>query len=314
MNRRHFIKNISSGALLLGTGGFPLEVLASSKPEIVKLTILHTNDVHSRIDPFPMDGSTNQGLGGVAKRATLLKKIRSEEKNILLLDAGDIFQGTPYFNFYGGELEMKLMSEMQYDAATIGNHDFDNGVEGLLKQLPNANFPLLNINYDFSNTVLKDKVKPYKIFKKDGLKIGVFGVGIELKGLVPQSLYKETVYHNPMSESDPSRFNVNKMATLLKQDLKCDYVICLSHLGYKYKEAKIDDVKMAENSRNIDLIIGGHTHTFMNKPDIFKNLDGQPVIVNQVGWAGIMLGRIDVAFERTKNEKCATCNNIYVGK
>ena len=307
MNRRHFIKNISSGALLLGTGGFPLDVLANNQPEIVKLTILHTNDVHSRIDPFPMDGTNNQGLGGAAKRATLIKKIRSEEKNILLLDAGDIFQGTPYFNFYGGELEMKLMSQMGYDAATIGNHDFDNGIDGLDKQLINANFPLLNANYDFSNTVLNGKVQPYKIFKKDGLKIGVFGVGIELKGLVTKNLYKETIYNDPLSSA-------NKTATLLKKDMKCDYVICLSHLGYKYKNDKIDDVKLATASRNIDFIIGAHTHTFMDKPDIFKNADGQPVIINQVGWAGIMLGRIDVSFERTKSEKCASCQNIYIGK
>lgn len=307
MKRRHFLKNMSSGALLLGTGGFPLEALASIKPEIVKLTILHTNDVHSRIDPFPMDGTSNQGLGGAAKRATLLKQIRKQEKNVLLLDGGDIFQGTPYFNFYGGELEMKLMSEMGYDAATIGNHDFDNGIDGLNKQLVNANFPLLNANYDFSNTVLKSKVQPYKIFKKEGVKIGVFGVGIELKGLVTPSLYKETVYNDPLSIA-------NKTATLLKKELKCDYVICLSHLGYKYKNDKIDDVKLATQSQNIDLIIGAHTHTFMDKPDILKNADGQPIIINQVGWAGIMLGRIDVAFERTKSEKCASCQNIYIGK
>ena len=305
MNRRHFVKNISSGALLLGTGGFPLEALVG-KPEIVKLTLLHTNDVHSRIDPFPMDGSSNQGLGGAAKRATLIKKIRAQERNILLLDAGDIFQGTPYFNFYEGELEMKLMSQMGYDAATIGNHDFDKGIEGLEKQLVHAQFPLINANYDFSNTVMKGRVQPYKIFKKEGIKIGVLGVGIELKGLVPQSLSKETVYNDPLSIA-------NKTAEFLKKEMKCDYVICLSHLGYKYKETKMDDVKMAQNSRHIDLIIGGHTHTFMDKPDILKNLDGQPVLINQVGWAGIMLGRIDVFFERTKGEKCESCQNIYVG-
>ncbi len=305
MNRRHFVKNISSGALLLGTGGFPLEALVG-KPEIVKLTLLHTNDVHSRIDPFPMDGSSNQGLGGAAKRATLIKKIRAQERNILLLDAGDIFQGTPYFNFYEGELEMKLMSQMGYDAVTIGNHDFDKGIEGLEKQLVHAQFPLINANYDFSNTVMKGRVQPYKIFKKEGIKIGVLGVGIELKGLVPQSLSKETVYNDPLSIA-------NKTAEFLKKEMKCDYVICLSHLGYKYKETKMDDVKMAQNSRHIDLIIGGHTHTFMDKPDILKNLDGQPVLINQVGWAGIMLGRIDVFFERTKGEKCESCQNIYVG-
>lgn len=307
MNRRYFLKNIGTSAILLGANGFPLEALAGMPSEMVKLTILHTNDVHSCIDPFPMDGTSNQGLGGVAKRAALIKKIRAQEKNILLLDAGDIFQGTPYFNFYNGEIEMKLMSEMGYDAATIGNHDFDAGMNNLVTQLKNATFPLLNANYDFSNTVMKSHVESHKIFKKQGIKIGVFGVGIELKGLVAQNLYKETVYKDPLSSA-------NKTATFLKQDEKCDYVICLSHLGYKYKDAKIDDVKLATNSHNIDLIIGGHTHTFLDKPDILKNLDNQPVIVNQVGWAGIMMGRVDVFFERTKKAKCESCQNIYVGK
>jgi 5'-nucleotidase len=254
-----------------------------------------------------MDGTNNQGLGGAARRAALIKKLRGEEKNILLLDAGDIFQGTPYFNFYGGELEMKLMSSMGYDAATIGNHDFDNGMDGLLKQLPNANFPLINANYDFSNTVLKNKTIPYKIFKKQGVKIGVFGLGIELKGLVAKELCKDAVYNDPLSIG-------NKTAAILKNDEKCDYVICLSHLGYKYKESKVSDIVLAENSKNIDLIIGGHTHTFLNEPDIRKNQDGKPVIINQVGWAGIMLGRVDVFFERGKNNQCESCKNIYIGK
>ena len=282
MNRRYFLKNIGASAVLLGTNGFPLEALAALPSEMVKITILHTNDVHSRIDPFPMDGTSNQGLGGVAKRASLIKKIRAQEKNILLLDAGDIFQGTPYFNFYNGEIEMKLMSEMGYDAATIGNHDFDAGMDNLVTQLKNATFPLLNANYDFSNTVMKEHVQPHKIFTKQGIKIGVFGVGIELKGLVEKRLYKETVYNDPLSHA-------NKAAAFLKQDAKCDYVICLSHLGYKYKEAKIDDIKLATNSRHIDLIIGGHTHTFLDKPDIIKNLDSQPVVVNQAGWGGMMM-------------------------
>lgn len=311
MNRRHFIQNISTGALLIGTGNFPIEALAATKPEIVKLTILHTNDVHSRVDPFPMDGTANQGLGGAARRTTLIDRIRKQEKNVLLFDAGDIFQGTPYFNFYGGELEMKLMSAMGYDAATIGNHDFDGGIEGLEKQLVNANFPLLIANYDFSNTVMKGKTLPYKIFKKQGIKIGVFGIGIKLESLVPKAMYKETVYQDPLSEA-------NETAAFLKNEAKCDYVVCLSHLGYKYERAgekdRPSDIRLAENSRNIDLIIGGHTHTFLKQPDILKNLDGKPCLVNQVGWAGIMMGRVDVFFERTKANRCESCQNLWVGK
>ncbi len=311
MNRRHFIQDLSTGALLVGMGGFPLEALASSKPEIVKLTILPTNDVHSRVDPFPMDGGANQGLGGVARRATLIDRVRKQEKNVLLFDAGDIFQGTPYFNFYGGELEMKLMSAMGYDAGTIGNHDFDNGIEGLEKQLIHANFPLLSANYDFSNTVMRGKTQPYKIFKKEGIKIGVFGIGIKLEGLVPTAAYKETVYQDPLSKA-------NETAAFLKNEAKCDYVVCLSHLGHKYdkpnEKEKPSDWRLAENSRHIDLIIGGHTHTFLKQPDILKNLDGKPCLVNQVGFAGIMLGRIDVFFERTKESRCESCQNLWIGK
>ena len=295
---------------MLSTGHFSLKNLADLKPEMVKLTILHTNDVHSRIDPFPLDGSANQGLGGAARRATLLKKIRAAEENVLLLDAGDIFQGTPYFNVYGGEIELKLMSEMGYDAATIGNHDFDGGIEQLAKQLKNANFPLLIANYDFSDTPMANKTLPYKVFKKEDLRIGVFGIGIELKSLVPDALYGNTRYNDPLSIA-------NKTAEKLRFEEKCDYVICLSHLGYRYDRAnethKISDIKLAENSRHINLIIGGHTHTFLNKPDMRKNADGEAVIVNQVGWGGILLGRIDVVFERTKAARCETCQNIQIG-
>lgn len=304
MNRRHFIQTFGSGALLASAGTFPLQALAAHE-EIIKLTILHTNDVHSRIEPFPMDGSRLQGLGGAARRSALIHAVREQEKNILLLDAGDIFQGTPYFNVYGGELEMKLMTEMGYDAATIGNHDFDAGLEGLNKQLPNAKFPLINCNYDFKNTVLQSKVIPYQIFKKGPLKIGVLGVGIELEGLVAKAMYGDTQYLNPIE-------NANKNAAILKHDKKCDFVICLSHLGYKYNENKVSDITLAKNSRDIDLIIGGHTHTFLDAPSVEKNLNGKEVIINQVGWAGVVLGRLDVFFERNRKGKCVNCQNILI--
>lgn len=305
MDRRSFIRNSTYSGLLLTTGAYPI-LAASNEPEITRLTILHTNDVHSRVEPFPMDGSRNEGLGGVAKRATLIKKVRDEQKNVLLLDAGDIFQGTPYFNFFGGEIEMKLMSELGYDAATIGNHDFDGGIDGLERQLQNASFPLVVSNYNFNNTVLQGKTKAYKIFTKDGLKIGVFGLGIELKGLVPDKLYKETVYEDPLNAAD-------KWAAYLKQDQKCDFVICLSHLGYKYDENKVSDRVLAQSTANIDLIIGGHTHTFMREPERLLNKAGKPVLINQVGWAGIVLGRLDVYFEKNKKGTCITCKNLIVG-
>lgn len=294
INRRNFIKagGILSTAFALNIPAFD----AFANGRLQKLTILHTNDVHSRIEPFPMDGSRNQGLGGTARRAQLINKIRSEQENVLLLDAGDIFQGTPYFNKFGGELELRLMSMMKYDAATLGNHDFDNGVEGFAKQLPHANFPILCANYDFTNTALANATKPFKIFKKAGLKIGVFGLGIELKGLVDPKNYGETQYLDPIEKA-------NQVAATLKNDFHCDLVICLSHLGYKYRGKTVSDQVLAAQTRNIDLIIGGHTHTFMDVPEDVKNLDGAITTINQVGFAGINLGRIDYYFEPNRDKK-----------
>lgn len=303
-NRRSFLRTVSAGGLLVTVGNFPLYAFTDDV-DFVKLTVLHTNDVHSRVDPFPMDGGRNEGRGGAAKRAALISKIRAAEEHVLLLDAGDIFQGTPYFNFYGGELEMKLMSAMKYDAATIGNHDFDGGMDGLLKQLPHANFPLLNVNYDFSDTVLDKKIEAYKIFNKGGIKIGVFGVGIELDGLVPKKLYGNTIYNDPLASA-------NNTARLLKKELDCDYVICLSHLGFKYENSKISDHTLAASSSDIDLILGGHTHTFLREAIKLPNARGEDVIVNQVGWAGLLLGRLDIVFERNRKGKCTTCTNTKV--
>lgn len=302
-NRRSFLKNSLTGAALL-TLGFKTDSVFA-KDDIVKLTILHTNDVHSRIDPFPMDGSRNAGKGGVAPRAALIKKIRAEEKNVLLLDAGDIFQGTPYFNFWGGELEIKMMSMMGYDASIMGNHDFDNGVEGFVKQLPHANFPILNANYDFTDTAMESKSKSFQIFHKEGLKIGVYGLGIELTGLVNEQQYGNTKYLDPIAKA-------LEMEKFLKIDQKCDLVICLSHLGYKYKEAKVSDIVLAESTYHTDLIIGGHTHTFLNAPESVKNKNGNETLVNQVGFAGINLGRIDFAFSRNKIKKVAYTSSIEI--
>ncbi|MEE1885591.1 bifunctional metallophosphatase/5'-nucleotidase [Pedobacter flavus] len=294
MNRRKFIKSGSIASAALAVGLQPLSSFADTG--VAKLTILHTNDVHSRIEPFPMDGGRYQGLGGFARRAALIKQIRAQESNVLLLDAGDIFQGTPYFNLFGGELEFKLMSEMGYDAATFGNHDFDNGIEGLVKQMPFAQFQFLISNYDLKNTALQNLAKPYKIFKKQGLKIGVFGVGIKLEGLVEKKNYGEIQYLNPIDSA-------NYYATLLKQEEKCDLVICLSHLGYSYNYNQVSDKVLASSTEHIDLIIGGHTHTFLPKPEDVKNKSGAITTINQVGYAGINLGRVDYFFEKNKGKR-----------
>lgn len=286
MKRRDFIQKTAAGTALLGLANIGLSSFTTL--ETKKITILHTNDVHSHIDPFPVDHPRNPNMGGAARRAAIIENIRKEEEHVLLLDAGDIFQGTPYFNFYGGELEFKLMSMMQYDLATIGNHDFDNGIDGLYAQLPHAKFEFVSANYDFKNTVLDSHVKPYKIFNKGGIKIGVFGLGIELEGLVDKKAYKETVYHNPIEVAQD-------IARILKHNKKCDLVICLSHLGFSYKNEpnKVSDLDLAKKTKDIDLIIGGHTHTFLEKPVIQKNSEGKEVMINQVGCYGINLGRVD---------------------
>ena len=279
-----------------------MEALASR--EIVKLTILHTNDMHSHIDPFPANDPKYPGLGGMERRAALINKIRKEEENLLLLDAGDVFQGTPYFNLYGGELEFKLMSKMGYDACTIGNHDFDNGLNGLARMLPHANFPFICANYDFSDTVMFDKTIPYKIFEKRGIRVGVFGLGIELDGLVGKKFYGNTIYQNPVEVSE-------KISRVLKEDWKCDLVVCLSHLGFKYQTKKIDDMKLAKTSKYIDLIIGGHTHSFLDEPVFLKNKNNKKVVINQVGWAGLRVGRIDFFLDR-KTKKNVISGTGYI--
>jgi len=303
MKRRDFILKSTLTSLGFASGVIP--TLALDAHDITRVTILHTNDMHSRIEPFPMDGGRNEGMGGVSRRATLIERIRKAEDHVLLFDCGDIFQGTPYFNFFGGELEMKLMSKLGYDAATLGNHDFDAGIDGLHKQLPHANFPFLMSNYDFSDTIMNDSTKPYQVFVKNGIRIGVFGIGIELNGLVPKTLYKNTIYQEPIKVA-------NRVSKQLRYEKKCDFVVCLSHLGYKYREEKVSDVILAQQTEEIDLILGGHTHTFMSEPDIRRNMKGEEVVINQAGWAGIMLGRLDIFFEKNKKGKCVSCKNTYI--
>lgn len=295
MKRRDFITKTTAATALLTISD--LALLASEKNQKKNITILHTNDVHSHIDPFNSDHPRYPNLGGAAKRAAYINSVRNENPNMLLLDAGDMFQGTPYFNYFGGELEFKLMNMMQYNAATIGNHEFDNGIDGLLKQIPNAQFELLSANYDFSKTVLDTFVKPYKVFKMDGVRIGVFGLGVKLEGLVDKKMYKETVYLDPIEIAQD-------MARILKENEKCDLIICLSHLGYYYKATPetISDLNLAAKTKDIDLIIGGHTHTFLPKPTLVKNLDDKNVLINQVSWAGINMGRIDFYFDTQKTK------------
>jgi len=310
MDRKSFLKTITGGTLAMALAPNLMMAEDLNIPDLKsthKLTILHTNDQHSRIEPFDESYTRNPNQGGFARRASLIQQIRNQEKNVLLLDSGDIFQGTPYFNFFGGELEFKLMSMMKYDASTMGNHDFDNGLQGFLKVLPNAKFSFICSNYDFKNTILDGKTSSYKIFKKGGIKVGIFGVGIKLDGLVGKKQYQETVYLDPIEVAQ-------QYSHLLKNEKKCDLVICLSHIGYDYKSEpeKVSDKVLASKTENIDLILGGHTHTFLPEPQTLKNRQGKNVMVNQVGWAGLLLGKIDFFFDSNKNVKHISWNNQVI--
>jgi len=283
--RRTFIRQLA-----LGTAGaflLPQSVLAAGERRLV---ILHTNDTHSRIDPFPMDGGRNQGLGGVARRKTLIDRIRAEHRNVLLLDSGDIFQGTPYFNFFKGEVEFKAMSDMEYDVATLGNHDFDNGVQGLVDMLPHANFEWVSANYDVTGSPLEPHVRPATIRERGGIKVGIFGLGIDFDGLVLDSLHEGVSYNDPVTTA-------RRQADALRQE-GCNLVVCLSHLGHQYRgEDRPDDVSLANEVPEIDVILGGHTHTFLDAPLSFERSGRPPSLVNQVGFAGIRLGRLDFIFD-----------------
>lgn len=303
MKRRDFIIQ-TSAATAITLSGFGLSSFSSAKTK--RITILHTNDTHSHLDTFPQTDAKFPNQGGAAKRATIFNKIKNENPHTLILDAGDMFQGTPYFNYYGGELEIKVMNMLQYDAGTIGNHEFDNGINSLAEQIQKANFDIINANYDFKNTLMNGLTKPYKVFVKDGIKIGVFGLGIKLEGLVNKSEYGETLWNNPIEIAQD-------VTRILKDELKCDLIICLSHLGYHYgnNSQMISDLDLAAKTKNIDLIIGGHTHTFLEKPTVVLNAEQKEVIVNQVGCYGVRIGQIDFYFDEFKS-KSTTARVIKV--
>ncbi len=281
MNRRHFLRTAGAGAAVAALT--PGRLLAA-RP--LHLVLLHTNDTHSRIDPFPMDGGRLQGLGGVARRATLVRQIRASHPHVLLLDSGDIFQGTPYFNFFEGEIEFKAMSAMGYDLATLGNHDFDNAVDGLVKMLPHAEFDFVSANYVIEDVRLAPRVAPYVIREFAGTKVGIFGLGIDFDGLVLKSL------HQGVSHTDPHLAAAKTVEALREEG--CALIVCLSHLGFRYREDRPSDMTLANEVEGIDLILGGHTHTFLDEPHVVRRFGGGETTIAQVGWGGVRLGRVDV--------------------
>lgn len=304
MNRRIFIKNGLIGVTGISLVSAPYNLFA--KTDFVTISILHTNDLHCHIEPFTGDNEKFTGRGGLARISEIVKRTKAENKNTLLFDAGDMFQGTPYYNYFKGELMLEIMSAVGYDAGTIGNHEFDDGLKGISDSLHSAKFSLINSNYDFSYTELAGKFPRWEIFVNEGIKTGVYGLGIELQGLVTDKNFGNVIYNDPIQTA-------LEMELFLKNEKKCDLVVCLSHLGLSYSGNKVSDMVLAYETSLTDLIIGGHTHTFLEKPIVEKNKAGKHVIINQASWGGMVLGKIDFVFERSKEKKkIAVSNNIII--
>jgi len=302
ITRRSFIRNLSVGGAIIA-GSLPL--LAVQNKDTHHLCILHTNDTHSRIDPYPANDPNYPNMGGYARRAGLITSVRQSIEHVLLLDSGDIFQGTPYFNVYGGEPELKLMSQMQYDASTIGNHEFDNGLDHLSKIIHNASFPFISSNYDFTGTPMDGKTLTHKVIQKGKIKVGLYGLGVELKGLVSNNLYGDTKYADPLQTA-------KKMEHFLKEEKKCDVIICLSHLGYRYENDQVSDVVIARNTRFTNIILGGHTHTLLENSAEILNAAEKKVFIGQTGYGGVRLGRMDLYFNEKNNETLVEVDTIKI--
>lgn len=285
--------------------GVTLSSWRAEAAEGTSLVVLHTNDTHSYLDPVSGTFSKYAGQGGVARRASLIREIRSRNRHVLLVDSGDIFQGTPYFNLFGGEIEFKVMSAMRYDVATLGNHDFDNGVSGLVKQLPHASFEFVSANYDVTSSALHGHVRPHTIKQFGSLKVGIFGLGIDFSGLVLSELHEGVAYLDPIHAA-------NKSVEMLRQ-AGCHFVICLSHLGHRYRSDRAADVNLAAEVPGIDLILGGHTHTFLDEPEIIADPNNAPTMVHQVGCFGIRLGRINVDFSARNEVRRQVAGHYAVG-
>ncbi len=301
LNRRRFLKaSIVGGAAaalspsLLELFSTPAlaslaEPLLEVAPGETLITILHTNDTHSQIDPLPDNDKQYPGKGGVARRATLVKRIRKENPNTLLVDGGDVFQGTPYYNFYKGEVEYKSMSLIGYDVVTLGNHDFDNGVDALVAAMKFANFDFVSSNYDMRGTPLENLVKPYVVRTLGGVRVGLFGLGISPNNLITPDNFKGVKHLDPVRMA-------RGVVKLLREQERCQLVVGMTHLGYypNPREGEIGDSQIASQVDGIDFIAGGHTHTFMRKPVAVKQPSGGTTIIFQVGKSGIYLGRVDL--------------------
>ncbi|KOO69616.1 MULTISPECIES: bifunctional metallophosphatase/5'-nucleotidase [Prevotellaceae] len=256
-----------------------------------QLLILHTNDTHSCVLPLNPNLADTMlaGRGGFLRRAAMIDQMRKEDKDLLLLDSGDFSQGSPYYTMFKGDVETELMNIMGYDAATIGNHEFDFGLENMARIFRKAKFPIVCANYDFTGTVVEGLVKPYVIIKRKGVRIGIFGLSPKLDGLVMASTCAGVRYSDPIKTA-------NAVADKLKNEEKCDVVICLSHLGWD--EAGLNDMEMMAKTRNIDLVLGGHSHSYFKMLNHVRNLDGKDVPNDQNGKHGIFVGKITLSLEK----------------
>jgi len=254
------------------------------------LVILHLNDTHSRIEPMPLNNAQYPDKGGVVRWDSYIHKVRKETKNVLVFHSGDLVQGTPYFTLFEGEVEIAVANRIKFDAACIGNHEFDNGMDFLAKMIRHAKYPYITTNLELIGTPLEGLTKRYHIIKRNGLKIGVIGLTINPDGLVSKKNSEGVVYLDPIASA-------NQMAVFLKEDQKCDLVICLSHLGYYPNEDPVGDITLAKESRNIDIILGGHTHLPFQEPVRQLNHYGAEVIIHQSGAYGINVGRLNIELE-----------------
>lgn len=271
--------------LLLLTAALLLSFSSATGQDLV---ILQTNDTHSQIEP--LSTGNYKGRGGVDRREKYIRSVRAENKNVILLDAGDFSQGTPYFTLFKGDVEVELMNAMGYDAATFGNHEFDNGLAELARRIKLMNFPLLNANYKMDGTPLEGLIAPYTVLERGGKRIGVIGLSVRLAGLVSPSRIEGMKYLHPYRI-------VNKLARHLRKREKCDLVILLTHCGFSDgKEQNPDDRMIAANTEGVDIIIGGHSHTFIKQPAIVESKTGKKVMVVQAGCKGEEVGRIDIWF------------------
>lgn len=270
---------------------FCLTASVLTAQNVKEILLLHTNDMHSRIEPFHENYADTllAGKAGMLRRANFIAQQRKEHPELLLFDSGDFCQGTPYFNMYKGDVEVKLMNAMKYDACTIGNHEFDFGLENMARLFKMANFPVVCANYDVTGTVLEGLVKEYIVLERNGLRIGVFGLSPKMEGLVPKAKFGGVKMEDPLAEGQ-------RIATLLREEEHCDLVVCLSHLGWKVDG--YNDVELIENTRGIDIVCGGHSHTYFKAPKTLKNLDGEDVYVSQMGKHGAFVGKMLVKLEK----------------